>query len=109
MATWTRACGIDEAADGEVCAVKCGGKSLIILREGERVYASDGICTHADADLSTGFVAPGAGQHGSPGVRCPLHLSVFDMETGIPLNPPAESPLGVYPARIDGNAVYVEV
>lgn len=109
VASWTRACGAGEAAEGELVAVTCAGRRMIILREGSRVYAADATCTHADADLSGGFVAPGAGADGSAGVRCPLHLSVFELRGGVPLNPPAERPLGVYPAKMDGDAVYVEV
>lgn len=108
MAEWTRACAAAEAADGSVTAVTCAGRRMVIVREGDRVYAADATCTHADADLSGGFVAPGAGPDGSPGLRCPLHLSVFELGRGVPLNPPAERPLAVYPARIDGDSVYVE-
>jgi len=43
------------------------------------------------------------------GVRCPLHLSVFNLENGEPQNLPAEKPLKVYNVKIDGNEVYVEV
>lgn len=109
VASWTRACAEAEAADGELRAVTCAGRRMLILREGGRVYAADATCTHADADLAGGFVAPGAGPDGSAGVRCPLHLSVFELRGGVPLNPPAERPLGVYPAKIDGGSVYVEV
>lgn len=62
----------------------------------------DMICTHADADLSAGFLS-------EEGVRCPLHLSVFNLENGRPQNPPAETPLNVYNVKIDDSEVYVEV
>ncbi|MCY4252963.1 MAG: Rieske 2Fe-2S domain-containing protein [Thaumarchaeota archaeon] len=108
VAEWTRACGTGEAAEGSPTAVTCAGRRMVILREGDRVYAADAACTHADADLSGGFVAPGAGPGGEPGIRCPLHLSVFELGRGVPLNPPAERPVAVYPAKIDGDSVYVE-
>ena len=62
----------------------------------------DLICTHAEADLSSGFLS-------DEGVRCPLHLSVFDMKNGQPLNPPATEPLQIYNVKIDDNDIYVEV
>lgn len=60
------------------------------------------ICTHADADLSTGFLD-------QQGVRCPLHLSVFNLDDGRPQNPPAERPLAVYNVKITDGEIYVEV
>ena len=34
-------------------------------------------------------------------MTCPLHLSRFDLTTGVPLDPPAEEPLAVYPVSVD--------
>jgi nitrite reductase/ring-hydroxylating ferredoxin subunit len=36
-------------------------------------------------------------------------LSVFDLNTGKPQNPPAEESLKTYNVKIDNNEVYVEV
>jgi nitrite reductase/ring-hydroxylating ferredoxin subunit len=69
---------------------------------GGKVYATDRICTHEEADLSSGFLS-------GEGVRCPLHLSVFNLENGKPQNPPAEAPLRTYNIKIDQNEIYVEV
>lgn len=77
-------------------------KRLMITNLGGKIFASDRICTHEEADLSTGFLS-------SEGVRCPLHLSVFNLENGIPQNPPAERPLKIYNVKIDQNEIYVEV
>jgi len=43
------------------------------------------------------------------GIRCPLHLSVFNLETGEPQTPPAEKPLNTYNVKIQENEIYVEV
>ncbi len=109
VATWVKVCSIGDIPEGEVSTAECNGAELMLVRAGDAVYAADKTCTHAEADLSGGFVAPGAGPDGAPGVRCPLHLSVFELKSGIPLNPPAEAPLRTYRTRIDGDAVYVEV
>jgi len=77
-------------------------KHILITNLGGKIYATDRNCTHAEADLSTGFVT-------EEGVRCPLHLSVFNLENGIPQNPPAELPLKTYNIKIDQNEIYVEV
>ncbi len=77
-------------------------KRLLITNLNGTIYATDRICTHAEADLSSGFLS-------DEGVRCPLHLSVFNLETGKPLNPPAEEALKTYNVKIDQNEIYVEV
>ncbi len=79
-----------------------GDKRLLLTNLGGKIYATDRTCTHAEADLSTGFVT-------EEGVRCPLHLSVFNLENGKPLNPPAEEPLKTYNIKIEQNGIYVEV
>ncbi len=43
------------------------------------------------------------------GVRCPLHLSVFNLQTGAPQNPPAENALKTYNIKINENEIFVEV
>jgi len=77
-------------------------KRLMITNLNGTIYATDRICTHAEADLSTGFLS-------DEGVRCPLHLSVFNLENGKPQNPPAEEPLKIYNVKIDQGEIYVEV
>ena len=102
-AAWRRVCGAGEVTDGQICRFDDGrGGHIMIINQGGRMYAADAVCTHADADLSAGFLGP-------DGVRCPLHLSVFDLETGRPQNPPAEEALRVYNVRVDDGQVYVEV
>lgn len=108
MAEWTRVCKTDDVSEDRVLSVDCNGAKLMLLRSGETIYAACRTCTHEDADLSSGFVAPGAGANGTPGVRCPLHLSVFDLKTGIPLNPPADGALSTYKVKTEDGDVYVE-
>jgi nitrite reductase/ring-hydroxylating ferredoxin subunit len=44
-------------------------------------------------------------------VTCPLHLSAFSLEKGIPLNPPAEEPLKTYEVFIkpEDGGIYVSL
>ena len=58
--------------------------------------------THQYADLTSGFL-----NEEERTVTCPLHLSVFKLEDGIPQNPPAELPLKTYDVKIEDNDVYV--
>jgi 3-phenylpropionate/trans-cinnamate dioxygenase ferredoxin component len=102
MVEWVKACNTDELANGELFSCDLKDKKILLVNLNGKIHATDRICTHAEADLFTGFLT-------DEGVRCPLHLSVFNLESGIPENPPAEKALNVYNVKIDSNQIYVEV
>lgn len=102
LGKWVKACAQDQLGNNDMISFDVEEKKLLITNLGGKIYATDRICTHAEADLSTGFLS-------DEGVRCPLHLSVFNLENGKPQNPPAESSLKIYNVKIDQNAIYVEV
>ena len=102
MSEWIEACNLEQVKDGQLFGFTHNDKKILLANQKGKIHATDLICTHADADLSTGFLS-------EEGVRCPLHLSVFNLENGEPQNLPAEMPLKVYNIKIDDNKVYVEV
>ena len=102
LGNWLKACNTDKIGSGELYSFDHDDKKILLANLDGKIYATDRICTHAEADLSGGILS-------EEGIRCPLHLSVFNLETGFPLNPPAEEPLKTYNVKIDKNEVYVEV
>lgn len=102
MGKWVKACAQDQLPVNDMYSFDVDEKKLLITNLGGKLFATDRICTHAEADLSTGFLS-------EQGVRCPLHLSVFNLENGAPQNPPAEASLKTYNVKIDHNEIYVEV
>jgi len=102
LSEWIKACMMDQVKEGQLFGFIHDGKKILLANLKGKIHATDLICTHADADLSTGFLS-------DEGVRCPLHLSVFNLDDGKPQNLPAEIPLNVYNTKIDGNAIYVEI
>jgi 3-phenylpropionate/trans-cinnamate dioxygenase ferredoxin component len=102
LGNWVKACNENEVEDGLLFSFDHNEKKILLANLNGKIYATDRICTHAEADLSTGFLS-------EEGVRCPLHLSVFNLESGEPQNPPAEKPLQTYNVKIDSNEIYVEV
>lgn len=99
---WIRACKLDELSNGQMYKFQDQNMSILLANQNNVICAVDSVCTHADADLSTGFLGP-------DGIRCPLHLSVFGLDDGVPKNPPAEKPLRVYDVKIDDGWVHVGV
>lgn len=67
-----------------------------------QVYATSNYCTHLDCLLSSGKLV-------DDGIRCSCHGSVFDLENGDPIYPPATEPIRVYPVREEDGEVYVGV
>ena len=102
LSEWIKAGNLEQVKEGQLFGFTHGDKKILLANLKGKIHATDLICTHANADLSTGFLS-------EEGVRCPLHLSVFNLENGEPQNLPAENPLKVYNVKIDGNEVYVEV
>ncbi len=102
LSKWIKACSLDQVSKGELFGFDYKDKRILLANLDGKIYASDLICTHAEADLSTGFLT-------EEGVRCPLHLSVFDLKSGEPQNPPAVDSLKIYNVKVDDNEVFVEV
>ena len=102
MGNWVKACDTNSVTSGELYGFDYDDKKILLSNLNGKIYATDRICTHAEADLSTGILS-------EEGIRCPLHLSVFNLENGKPQNPPAEESLKTYNVKIDKNEVYVEV
>jgi len=102
LVNWVKACDASNVRSGELYGFDYDDKKILLANLDGKIYATDRICTHAEADLSTGILS-------EEGIRCPLHLSVFNLENGKPQNPPAEESLKTYNVKIDKNEVYVEV
>jgi 3-phenylpropionate/trans-cinnamate dioxygenase ferredoxin subunit len=104
MPEWIKACEVKELNNSELVGFDFNEKKILISRIQDRVYATDRICTHAYADLSTGFINDDEGT-----ITCPLHMSSFRLEDGTPQNLPAEEPLKTYKTKIQDNSVYILV
>lgn len=102
MAEWIRACDFKSLKAGEMMDFDYNDKKILLVKINNTIYATDRICTHAYADLSTGFL-----NEEEKTVTCPLHMSAFNLEKGNPLNLPAEEPLMTYKTKIDDNSIFI--
>mgnify|MGYP000965609391 CR=1 FL=1 len=82
--------------------VKVGGTEIGIFLVDGKVHALEDVCPHAYALLSQGFVL-------GADVECPLHGAVFNIATGKCLKEPGGRDLKVYPAKIEGDRILVDV
>ena len=104
MAEWVRACDFKSLKPGEMMDFDFNDKKILLVNIDNTIYASDRICTHAYADLSMGFL-----NEEEKTVTCPLHMSVFNLNNGNPLNLPAKEPLMIYKTKIDNNSIFIFV
>ena len=68
------------------------------------IHAIHDDCTHAHVKLSEGDF-----DESNCSIECYLHGSHFDLRTGEALNPPAVAPAPIYPVRVEGNNILVDV
>ena len=75
---------------------------IALYRIGEEVFATEGMCTHAEGLLADGWVEDGA-------IECPLHQARFDIRTGKALCAPATEDLRTYPVKVEAGDVLIDL
>ncbi len=98
---WRTVATIGELPPGKMIQVTIDKHDLLLANSGEDMLATDDLCTHEDASLSSGAL------HGEL-VTCPLHGSRFCLRTGQPRDEPAEEALVCYLVRIVGEQIQVK-
>lgn len=98
---WTRACAIDDIPAEDVVRFDYGDRTLAIYRTADdRFFATDGLCTHEQADLTCGLVMGTL-------IECPKHNGRFDFVTGKAKRVPARVDLKTYQIKVESGAVFV--
>ena len=100
--TFVRACSVDEIVAGKPHPVTVGEVEVALVRDGDDFYAIRDECSHANIALSEGDVDGCL-------IECWLHGSTFDLRTGEPTTLPAFEPVAIYPVRVEGEGLHVDV
>ena len=85
-----------------VTAVKVGDVDIALYNVAGQFYATDNICTHAQALLSEGWLEGDV-------IECPLHGGRFEVKTGNGLGAPITCNIKTYQVRVQGDAIQVNV
>ena len=88
---------------GSIVALDVRGTRIAVANVGGNYYAFDDACTHEQCSLTE------MGELAGTTVTCTCHGSEFDVRTGKVLAPPATVPVKVYPVRVVGDALQIEV
>ena len=104
--SFERACALDDIRPDQGLAVTLGSYEVVVVRDGDEVFALQNECSHAAVALSEGEVADCQ-------IECWLHGSMFDLRTGKPTNLPATEPVATFPVDVRTSAngtsdVYVD-
>lgn len=99
---WVQAIAVDSLPVNDATRIEHNGTCIAIFNLDGKFYATAGICTHAHAFLSEGYID---GQT----IECPLHQGLVHIPTGKPLSPPITEPLKTYETKVLDGYVHVLV
>jgi nitrite reductase/ring-hydroxylating ferredoxin subunit len=100
--TWVDLGPAEAAAGEELRNVQVGARHVGLARLGGVWVAFDPWCTHAECPLTDGWLEGAS-------LRCACHGALFDLETGVALEGPAEEPIRLFPTRVAAGRVEADV
>ena len=101
--SWIDTGPVDRILPEDVAPFEHEGKQYALFRTADnRYFATDGLCTHEDAELADGFVQGTI-------IECPMHNGRFDFVTGEAKGAPACVHLVTYPVKVDGGRIFLKI
>jgi apoptosis-inducing factor 3 len=89
----------DLASAGKLVG-RVGDAEVLLVLDGEKIFAVGAQCTHYHGPLVDGIVADGE-------IRCPWHHAAFDLATGEALRTPAFDGLACWSVERQGDRIFV--
>ncbi len=102
MTQWIDAAALDDIEDEDVMRFDHDGRTFVLYRVNDAVFPSDRLCTHEHVHLADSFVMDHV-------IECPKHNGRFDIRDGKPLCAPVCEKLRTYPAKVEGERIFIEV
>lgn len=99
---WVAILESDGLPDRRPMRVEVQGESVVLVRDGDRLFAIGNRCSHQGAPLSKGR-ATFSGSIAQ--VTCPVHGSSFDLASGTVKRGPATEAVPAYDARVNGGMI----
>ena len=100
--TWHDTVTVHDLPRGGRKHLEVDGKQLSLIHTDEGVFCIDFRCPHTGGPLGEGIVDRGL-------IACPLHKWKFDLRDGTHNRAPTCPPASVYPLRLEGEMVQVEL
>jgi 3-phenylpropionate/trans-cinnamate dioxygenase ferredoxin component len=99
-----RICAVSDVYPDTMKAFAAGDRRILVARAGDRLFAVDDVCSHANASLALGDM-----DTDKLTVTCILHGGVFSLETGAVVEQPAGGPLDTFEIFVENDDVIVEI
>lgn len=93
---------VSEFGQRRTACTKIGEQLILFIRQGEKVYAIDGVCPHKGAWMCDGIIEGNA-------ITCPWHDAQFDFHTGNGLNVMALGGIRCWPARMNDQMIEIDL
>jgi len=90
----------DSLKSGEPLLGHSGGEAVVVVRQGDDVFATGATCSHYGGPLAEGLVVDGT-------IRCPWHHACFDLKTGQAVWGAALLPVPCYEVERQGALVKI--
>lgn len=104
--TWYRVAKENSMKDGDLAKIRVNNQEVLVIRDGDKFYATSHLCTHEEYDLSEAFMDDHQ-------LICPNHFATFDPKDGSVISPPEGagdiSPLKSFKTRVENGDVMVEI
>ena len=91
----------DAIPDGKFIKVMIEERPFILAHVNGRYHAVEDNCSHEDYPLSYGCLD-------GDRIKCSLHGSRFSLETGAPMDEPADTPIRVYRVKVADGRVWID-
>lgn len=104
MSDWTEVALAGDLVDRRPMRVALGDEPVLLLRADQGLFAISNRCTHQGAPLDKGVVKiSGSVQT----VTCPAHGSMFRLDDGKVMRPPAARPVPAYDVKLEDGRVFI--
>lgn len=100
--TFKRICRVDELGIGEALRIDQGDEPVAVFNVDGEFLAIQDTCSHGEWSLADGYLDGDV-------VECSLHMAKFCLRTGKVCAPPATVPVKVFPVRVEGDEVFVDL
>jgi 3-phenylpropionate/trans-cinnamate dioxygenase ferredoxin subunit len=94
----------EDLADRRALRKTFDGHRILVVKADDRIFAIGNQCTHQGAPLDKGVVKIAGSQRT---VTCPAHGSMFSLDDGRVMRPPATKPVPVYEVAVEDGRVFV--
>ena len=95
-------CSTDAFSENNMLEIIHDKHSYLVAKVNEEYFVVDNMCSHENSELILGCLKDKT-------IKCSLHGSYFDLETGKALNEPADEPIKTYPIIIEDNNICIEL